>query len=626
MAKKDWLILTILVILTGCDLAETRTANPVFDPPGGFYHNTIRVRITCATSNAVILYRIKDETNWNAYRSDAETELYYHSVCFEAMATNQGMQNSEIVIVFYSFSYTNRHKVDYVLSSIVLTNFKAVETNYEAICWNDKTRVIQHIHKSNINEIFYDDVVTASNVLISDFIATNWQIKSYRIVHRYPLRWGKESDYNGVEGDRFGNLYLMGRFSGTVDFDWTENIAYRTSSSSSVSDTYILKLNSDNEFQDVTIIPGSADKTESVFCIDPSGNLFIAGVFQRTIDADPGSGFDLRISFGVRDVFITRINADGSYGWTRSFGSTGDETVNGIECDGSGQLYVAGGFEQSADFNPGAGKATMTAAGGSDAYLLVLTTSGDYVRAKQWGGTQNETGTAVAVGSNGASVLIGVFCGSDDIDYSSYDLWKMYMLTNEHRFVVAFKADGNQRWEISDAVKAANVDGSGNVYLAGEFSDSRDCNPFGGLDIRKSSDDKDVYFTKIGSDDSYQWTKTFGGNNDDTCFQLCIDPSGIMYLAGASQSYRGDNPDFDPGPATNYIDDIYGDIAYVSIFESDGTYRWTRAYEFWDAIYLLDATTDGLGDFCYILRKEYYGYDEPEIQYHKYIHRYGADR
>ena len=63
-----------------------------------------------------------------------------------------------------------------------------------------------------------------------------------------------------------------------------------------------------------------ADSGQSV-SRDASGNIYVTGSFSGTVafGADFG-GSDVKTSAGSFDIFVTRINANGTYGWTRRMG------------------------------------------------------------------------------------------------------------------------------------------------------------------------------------------------------------------------------------------------------------------------------------------------------------------
>jgi len=59
--------------------------------------------------------------------------------------------------------------------------------------------------------------------------------------------------------------------------------------------------------------------------IGTDGSFFLAGQFRGTVDFDPTGAHDVHAAVSASDiaVFITKLNADGSYAWTQSFPESG---------------------------------------------------------------------------------------------------------------------------------------------------------------------------------------------------------------------------------------------------------------------------------------------------------------
>ncbi|MBL0073077.1 MAG: SBBP repeat-containing protein [Bacteroidetes bacterium] len=97
---------------------------------------------------------------------------------------------------------------------------------------------------------------------------------------------------------------------------------------------------------------------------DPSGNIYTTGFFLGQIDFDPGSGiYNLSsdISDTGGDVFITKSNSSGSLIWAKQLGGISYDYATSIAVDAAGNVYTAGSFEGTADFDPGSGTFNLTA-------------------------------------------------------------------------------------------------------------------------------------------------------------------------------------------------------------------------------------------------------------------------
>jgi len=85
--------------------------------------------------------------------------------------------------------------------------------------------------------------------------------------------------------------------------------------------------------------------------VDKNENIYITGAYNDTVNfaADWG-GNDIKTSMGGYDMFITKINSDGSYGWTKSAGGSLQETGHNLAADNNDNLYITGTFGDTVNF------------------------------------------------------------------------------------------------------------------------------------------------------------------------------------------------------------------------------------------------------------------------------------
>ena len=125
-------------------------------------------------------------------------------------------------------------------------------------------------------------------------------------------------------------------------------------------------------------------ESESI-ALDASGNIYPAGSFMgsisKPIDFDPGPG-ELLISSASStetDAFVHKLDADGNLVWAKTLGNFGNDYGRNLAVDNSGNVYIAGSFEQTVDFDPGAGTNSIPSGGSWGAYVLKLYANGDFV-------------------------------------------------------------------------------------------------------------------------------------------------------------------------------------------------------------------------------------------------------
>ena len=217
----------------------------------------------------------------------------------------------------------------------------------------------------------------------------------------------------GITVDNSGNVYAIGSFLGTIDFDPGTG----TDSHTSVKfDIYIQKLDGNGNFQWAKTFGGSDDDYGQSIVIDASGNIYTAGYFGETADFDPGSGTDNHTSNGNKDIFVQKLDANGGFQWAKTFG--GPDLDNGldIDVDASGNVYTIGYFNNSVDFDPGSGTDNHSSNGGYDVFIQKLDADGNFLWANTLGGSAYDYGRGIAVTANGSIYTTGYFKNTVDFD------------------------------------------------------------------------------------------------------------------------------------------------------------------------------------------------------------------
>lgn len=164
---------------------------------------------------------------------------------------------------------------------------------------------------------------------------------------------GNQYDYiKGMTTDASGNIYVVGGFSGTINFGGSQATAQG-------SDIWFGKYTSAGALVWAHGIGGGDDDFGMDIALDNSGNVYITGYFNGQSpapDFDPSSGTaNPTVSNGF---FIAKYNNSGSFQWLRTIGGTSvSERAFGIAVDGSSNVYVSGTLLASSstniNFNPG---------------------------------------------------------------------------------------------------------------------------------------------------------------------------------------------------------------------------------------------------------------------------------
>lgn len=220
--------------------------------------------------------------------------------------------------------------------------------------------------------------------------------------------------------DQSGNLLMAGGFTGTVDFDPNAGVQNKTASTSGTnSDMFLLKLSNDGDFMWVKTAGGTGNKTPTSITRDASQNILITGNYGSAVcDFDFGAGTANLTAVGGSDVFVLKLEEDGDFIWVRSLGGTDTDIAHAIATSPSENIYVAGSFRGTGDFDPTAGTTTLSTTTDYDMFLVRLNPDGSFGWASQFGTPGNfpDEGKGLAIDAAGNILVTGQFMGTVDFD------------------------------------------------------------------------------------------------------------------------------------------------------------------------------------------------------------------
>ena len=213
--------------------------------------------------------------------------------------------------------------------------------------------------------------------------------------------------------------------------------------------------------------------------------------------------------------------------WHTNMGSVSQDYAHAIAVDGSGNIYVAGLTDSTW------GTPIHPYAGGRDAFVAKLNSSGERLWHTFMGSSGFDEGLSVAVDGNGNVYVTGTSDASWGTPVHSH-------AGGEDGFAVKLNSDGERQWltfmghDGTDWGRAIAVDTSGTVYVAGTggwWWDTIPVNPpQGGFD---------VWVTKLSADGVRQWYTLVGSGEHDLNRSMAVDGSGNVYVVGRSEASWG---------------------------------------------------------------------------------------
>jgi hypothetical protein len=134
----------------------------------------------------------------------------------------------------------------------------------------------------------------------------------------------------------------------------------------------VTKLDASGNFLWAKAFGGTDNELGFGVTVDSSGGVYSTGTFETTVDFDPGAGTSNLTSAGSTDVYVSKLDVSGDFVWAKAFSGTGGLDTISFTLDSERNIIANGQFAGTADFDPAAGTANMTASGVADVFIAKL--------------------------------------------------------------------------------------------------------------------------------------------------------------------------------------------------------------------------------------------------------------
>lgn len=391
--------------------------------------------------------------------------------------------------------------------------------------------------------------------------------------------------------DEHGNIFTLGHFYDTVDFDLGTGVYELVADA---RNTFVQKLDSAGNFVWAIGLRGDDLQLPNEMTIDASGNVYVIGGFEGTVDFDPGLGVYNLTSNGGRDAFILKLDALGNFVWARKIGGTSKDEGHFINVDSVGNVYVIGAFSSNnVDFDSGPGNSGLSASGGSF-FIQKLDAFGNFVWVGQIGG--NIAPFDMTIGDmevDGAGFLhiVGTFSRKVDVDPSFSPHYLTAVGANlgynqppgrSDGFVLKLNQDGSLLWSRQlgaygkDGYRQLSLDELGNLYTWGVYKDTVDFDFGLGQDLETTFGyGSRNFIQKISKFGEHLWVKPFEVASYSSRmlkdFKKAAD--GNFYLSGCFEG----GMDVDPSSQVQHLSSNGFYDGFVLVLDSLCNYLWSES-------------------------------------------------
>ena len=265
-------------------------------------------------------------------------------------------------------------------------------------------------------------------------------------------------------------------------------------------------------------------------------------------------GYSDSFGNGDSDVYLIKTDGSGNEQWTKTFGGGEDDRGYSVQQTLEGGYIIIGWTDSFGN-------------GGYDVYLIKTDGNGNEQWSQTWGGENSDQGLSVQQTSDGGYIITGVTNSSvpDGIfliktDESGFEEWfqtyyqgvggnevqqtidEGYIIVGtdnvpEVEGIVLIKTDENgiEQWsqtcggEYTQGSSVQQTTDGGYIILG--WTDS-----FG-------NGGYDVYLIKTDGNGNEQWTKTFGGGEDDRGYSVQQTSDGGYIITGVTNSFGNGDSD-----------------------------------------------------------------------------------
>ena len=271
---------------------------------------------------------------------------------------------------------------------------------------------------------------------------------------------------------------------------------------------------------------------------------------------------------GNGDFWIVKLTNIGSVDWQRSLGGSYSETLRDIK-QTSDSGYIVVGSSESSD-----GDITSNY-GGSDYWVVKLTSNGSIDWEKNYGGTDDDFAYSIEETVDGGYIIAGHSISTDGDVIGNHGMKDYWVVKVDSIGTIDWqKSLGGSGSDWGYSVKQTNDGG----YIVAGFSNSND------NDVTGNHGNSDCWIVKLSVIGDISWQKSYGGTGGEVLEMIQQTSDGGYILAASSTSNDGD------------VGSNYGLYDYWIIkVSSDGTIIWKKPMggTYFDWVHSIQETTDG---------------------------------
>ncbi len=309
-----------------------------------------------------------------------------------------------------------------------------------------------------------------------------------------------------------GDLYISGFVRG-------DDASFGTQSPNieNNGDAFVARVGSAGDVVWAVTFGGVGSDSVNALHVDDSG-VYVGGMVRGNSLSVGGTSLD---GLGGKDLFVGRLDHDGTWDWANRYGSDKDDEIEAVVRDAAGTLWLTGWI---------GGVATVgdDQVGGSGTNVVLLRIESDGTGAEAAAST-NGSGWGAGLALDGAG---GVYLSGGAVDGTELLGATLSAVGGEDAFVARIDDVWDATWVQTwgglgdDVARAVAVDASGPIaggWVRGDVTL--------GADVLAYDSGQDAAFAAFDSDGALRWSQGLHGIGVEEVRSVAIDDSGKVVTA-----------------------------------------------------------------------------------------------
>ena len=335
------------------------------------------------------------------------------------------------------------------------------------------------------------------------------------------LQWQKT--YGGSLDDR-GNDIIETSDGGYAILGYSFSNNDDVSNNAGLQDYWIVKLNtSGNILWEKSFGYQGADSGISLIETNDQGFL-ITGILDVTASGGEGNTQRTANRHAGGDYWALKLDISGNIEWSRYFGGNFTDTPYGVvQTEDNGFIIAGSSDSEDTDISGNIGT--------YDFWIIKISSSGDLVWEKSFGGSQIDEARAIIKSGDGNYIIAGD-TRSNDNDVSqnkgAADLWLIKISPTGN--LIWEKTIGGSNFDVARAIENSQNNG----FIISGSSRSSD------IDVSENKGQNDAWILKTDNNGNLLWETTVGGSNIDFSYDVAELANGSVIAVGDTASNDGD--------------------------------------------------------------------------------------